>query len=170
MKKKIITKTYLRDVSSYQLRLFYDESKDFVVCSKKIERIKSPFIISNGTVLMDNNYYILEITPLNENYNIRIYFNDKKEVIEYYIDIVKANGIDEDSKTPYYYDLYLDVIIFNDKAYISDENDLERAYQEGKISKEEYDLAYNTANKLLAEIKAKSNKYINLDYSTYLNF
>ena len=96
---------------------------DFVVYSKKIERIKSPFIISNGTVLMDNNYYILEITPLNENYNTRIYFNDKKEVIEYYIDIVKVNGIDEDSKTPYYYDLFLDVIILNDKAYISDEND-----------------------------------------------
>ena len=80
--KSLLTCIYLKEAPSIRLVnicIFNLSLKmDFVVCSKKIERIKSPFIISNGTVLMDNNYYILEITPLNENYNIRIYFNDKK--------------------------------------------------------------------------------------------
>ncbi len=170
MRKKIISKTYLRDVCAYQFRLYYDESNDFVVCAKKIEKVKSPFITSNGTVLMDNNYYIMEITPLNENYNIRVYFNDKKEIIEYYLDITNGNGIDEESKIPYYDDLYLDVIILNGEVFIADESELDKALCDGKITKAKYDLAHNTANKLLSEIKSKTNKYINLDYSIYLNF
>ena len=48
MRKKVISKTYLRDVSAYQFKLYYDDSKDFVVCAKNIEKVKSPFVTSNG--------------------------------------------------------------------------------------------------------------------------
>lgn len=125
---------------------------------------------SNEITLINDNYYILEITPLNENYNIRIYFSDKKEIVEYYLDITNGNGMDEESKMPYYDDLYFDVLILDGKTFIADENELENAYNEGKITKAEYDLACITANKLVTEIKAKANKYVNLDYNTYLDF
>ena len=170
MRKKFISKTYLRDVSVYQLRLYYDDSKDYVVCAKKIEKVKSPFVTSNGITLIYNNYYILEITPLNENYNIRIYFNDKKEIVEYYLDITNGNGIDGESKLPYYDDLYLDVLILEGKTFTADEGELEKAYADGKITKAEYELAHKTANKLLYEIETKTNRYLNLDYNFYLNF
>ena len=48
MRKKVISKTYFRDVSAYQFKLYYDDSKDFVVWAKKIEKVKSPFVTSNG--------------------------------------------------------------------------------------------------------------------------
>ena len=170
MRKKITSKTYLRDVSAYQLKLYYDDSKDYVICAKRIEKAKTPFVTSNGITLIDNNYYMLEITPLNENYNIRIYFNDKREIIEYYFDITNGNGIDSESNLPYYDDLYLDVIILGEKVYIDDEKELENACTKGKITKAEYKLAHQTADKLIEQIKTKTNKFINLDYNFYLSF
>lgn len=43
MRKKVI-----RDVSAYQFKLYYDDSKDFVVCARKIKKVKSPFVTSNN--------------------------------------------------------------------------------------------------------------------------
>ena len=44
---------------------------------------------------MDNNYYMVEVLSKNEQYWIRLFLNDKKEIIEYYkriliLDIVYA--------------------------------------------------------------------------------
>ena len=151
MRKKLLSKTYLRDIRKYTIK--FDLSKeDYYVCVKHIID-GDEFISSSGERLIFNGSYIVEIVPKNEYYSMRVYF-----------DISLGNGIDEESKIPYYDDLYLDVgINGKNKIEIMDQNELDDALNNGKISKDDYDLAVNTCNKLVEELKNGINKYKNLD-------
>lgn len=167
MREKLISKTYLRDVNRYTLEIYYDK-EDYYLSIKKILNIEKPFILENGLCLIDNNYYIVEVLPKNENYAMRVYFNEKKERLEYYFDISLKNGIDEETKIPYYDDLYTDITVVQENIEVLDEEELEEALNMGKISKSEYNLANETRDKLLQSIKNKNNKYMNLDLERYL--
>lgn len=167
MRKKLISKTYLRDVDEYILKIDYT-NEDYYLAVKQIKKIKEPFILDNGLCLIDNNYYIVEVVPKCENYAMRVYFNENRERLEYYFDISMGNGIDEETKIPYYDDLYTDITIENGRVEVIDEDELLVALNEGKITQEDYDMANDTRDKLLQEIKDKTNKYINLDLESYL--
>lgn len=78
MRKKLISKTYLRDVSKYKLDIYYDND-EYYLSVKKILKTMSPFILENGLCLINNNYYIVEVLPKFENYAMRVYFNEKKK-------------------------------------------------------------------------------------------
>ncbi|NMA50594.1 MAG: DUF402 domain-containing protein [Mollicutes bacterium] len=166
MKKKLLSKTYLRDVTKYEIK-FDLSNDDYYLAVKKLIETK-PFILTNGLKVMDKGYYILELLPKNENYSLRVYFNENKEILEYYIDISLNNGMDEECRIPYYDDLYIDITIVKDKVEVLDEDELEEALQSGLISKEKYELAHKVKNQLLKEIKDKSNKYINMDLKSLL--
>lgn len=168
MREKLISKTYLRDVNRYKLEIYYDK-KDYYLSVKKILNIEKPFILENGLCLIDNNYYIVEVLPKYENYAMRVYFNEKKERLEYYFDISLKNGLDEESKIPYYDDLYLDITVTKANIEILDENELKEALNLGKIDEKEYNLANETKNKLLTSIKNKDNQYMNLELERYLS-
>lgn len=167
MRKKLISKTYLRDVNKYKLEIYYDK-EDYYLSIKKILNIEKPFILENGLCLIDNNYYIVEVLPKNENYSMRVYFNEKKERLEYYFDISLKNGLDEETRIPYYDDLYTDITVVQENIEVLDEEELEEALNMGKIIKAEYNLANETRDKLLQSIKNKNNKYMNLDLERYL--
>lgn len=118
---------------------------------------------------MDNGYYLIEIVPKNKNYALRIYLNDQKEPVEYYIDITKENGIDKDTKIPYFIDLYLDIIIQNNgEVNIIDEDELKDALKNSDITEDDYQLAQCVKENLLKEIDENNNDLINLDYMKYL--
>jgi len=167
MREKLISKTYLRDVNKYKLEIYYDK-EDYYLSIKKILNIKKPFILENGLCLIDNNYYIVEVLPQNENYAMRVYFNEKKERLEYYFDISLKNGLDEETRIPYYDDLYTDITVVQENIEVLDEEELQEALNMGKISKAEYNIANETRDKLLQSIKNKNNKYMNLDLERYL--
>ena len=161
MRKKILSKTYLRGVSEYILEFSFNND-DFYLVKKKIIKTE-PFTLSNGLKIIDNGYYIMEILPKSENYAIRIYFNEKKNIIEYYIDITNGCGLDEESNIPYYDDLYLDITITNGEIEIIDEDELEHAYQNNLIDTDTYNRAINVKDTLINEIKNNKNKYLNMD-------
>lgn len=167
MREKLISKTYLRDVNKYKLEIYYD-NEDYYLSVKKILNIEKPFILENSLCLIDNNYYIVEVLPKNENYAMRVYFNENKERLEYYFDISLKNGLDEKTKIPYYDDLYLDITVTQENIEILDEEELQEALNTGKINELEYNLANETKDNLLQSIKNKSNKYMNLDLERYL--
>ena len=158
MKKRLLSKTYLRDVSEYIIEFLFTNDDYFLVKKKIIKT--DPFILSNGLKVIDNNYYIIEILPKNENYAIRAYLDSDKNLIEYYIDITNGCGIDLDSKIPYYDDLYLDITITNNNVEVLDEEELDS---------DTYNMAIETKDKLLDEIKNHSNKYLNLDVKVLLD-
>ena len=167
MREKLISKTYLRDVNRYKLEIYYDK-EDYYLSIKKILNIEKPFILENGLCLIDNNYYIVEVLPKNENYAMRVYFNEKKERLEYYFDISLKNGLDEETRIPYYDDLYTDITVVQENIEVLDEEELQEAFNMGKISKAEYNIANETRDKLIQSIKNKNNKYMNLILERYL--
>lgn len=167
MREKLISKTYLKNVNRYKLEIYYDK-EDYYLSIKKILNIEKPFILENGLCLIDNNYYIVEVLPKNENYAMRVYFNEKKERLEYYFDISLKNGLDEETRIPYYDDLYTDITVVQKNIEVLDEEELEEALNMGKISKAEYNIANETRDKLIQSIKNKNNKYMNLDLERYL--
>ena len=164
MKRKYLSETYLKDVKKYNLKLFIED--DYYLCIKEIKKIEKPFF-NNGICLIDNNYYIVEILVKNKHYTIRIFYNEKKEEIIYYYDIVDKIGIDENTNIPYYDDLYLDVIVQKDNIHILDEKELEQALNNKKITINQYNLAKDTISNLLKDIKQKKN-IVNIDLKEIL--
>lgn len=167
MKKKIITKTYLRDVSRYEIKLYMDED-DCYIGVKKLIKVDEKFVISNGLCVMDDGYYVVEVVPKCENYAMRLFLDNKKMPLEYYFDICKNNGLDTESMVPCYDDLYLDITVLNGKVNILDEDELNDALDIKDITIEDYKLVMEIRDKLLLEINNGSNKYMNRDYSKYL--
>ena len=127
---------------------------------KHIHNIKrqpySVYINGERVKKLDKDFTIIEYTPLDKKYNVRIHVNDKKEILEYYFDIIAENKIKDG--IPFYNDLYLDVVYFQPAAtkegtYIQlvDCNELEEALKENIIDKEQFDMAYIEAEKLMKE-------------------
>ncbi len=167
MKKKIITKTYLRDVSKYVIKLYLDED-DYYVSVKKLIKVDKKFIINDDLCVIDDGYYILEVIPKYENYSMRLFLDDNKKPLEYYFDICKNNRLDDKLLVPCYDDLYLDITILNDKINILDEDELEDALNNNDITRDDYLLVMKTKDKLLNEIRNGNNLCMNIDYSKYL--
>lgn len=170
MKRKIISSTYLRDVDKYQIKLFLDID-DFYLSIKKLINVTEKFIIKNNICVMDNNYYVVEVVPKNENYAMRVFYDDLKDPLEYYFDICKNNGLLEDVKIPFYDDLYLDVtyLCCNGRIDVLDEDELLDGFKNSIVTKEELDMIYCIKDKLINEIKNKTNKYMNIDFRKYLD-
>lgn len=167
MRKKLLSNTYLRDVKEYIIKFDFSNEDYFCVSKNIIDT--EPFILNSGIKLIDNGYYIVEILPKNEKYVIRVFLDNDKNVIEYYIDITNGCGIDENTKIPYYDDLYLDITITDDIIEVLDQNELDDAYNKNLIDNMTYNMAINTKNKLLIEIEKKNNKYLNINFKDLLN-
>ena len=76
-----------------------------------------------------------------------------------YIDMIDAQGIDEDS-TPYFFDCYLDLIIYPDGNIIVDDRDeLDAALSGGDITEEQYNRALQTADKLQSGLLKNYGEY-----------
>ena len=168
MRKRLVTQKYLRDLIKYNLKVYISDEKDYYVTIKELIDIETPFILSNGLLLMDNGFSIVEVIPKNENYAMRVFFNEKKELVEHYFDISLGNGLDEETKLPYYDDAFLDVTITNGKIEICDEDELDNALSQGEMTEETYNFVKDIAEKLIEEIKANTNKYVNMDLRGYL--
>jgi len=167
MKRKIITNTYLRDVSKHQIKLFLDE-EDYYVSVKKLIQVDKKFIIKDNLCVMDNGYYILEVIPKYKNYSMRLFLDDNKKPLEYYFDICKNNRLDDKLLVPCYDDLYLDITVLNGKINILDEDELEDAFKNNDITEDDYLIVMKTKDKLLDEISKGNNLCMNIDYSKYL--
>lgn len=167
MRKKFTSKTYLRGVSDWDFVMQKQKSENYYLSIKKINEIDQPFIIDisgQSVVYIDNGYYILEFTPLEQFYNARVFLDRNAEVLGYYFDISRGNGVEEN--IPYYDDLYLDIIhcpADNDFTVIVDEDELLAALNTGKITREEFDLANEVCSKLFEEILANKNIFVNMD-------
>ena len=166
MKRKYLSKTYLRDAEKYAIKFHFED--DFCVCVKKFEKVKMPFISRHGYKLIDNNFQMVEVMPWKENYLMRVYLDDKGDPLEYYFDITKQNAIDEKTNLPFYDDLYLDVVQEKRALLIHDETELENALKDGDITQDDYDLAVSTKVKIKREVENKTNILMNMDLKKYL--
>ena len=123
----------------------------------RFKNITEPLIVNNtkrDICVKDNNYVWYELYPKSGNYALTIMFDDKDNLIEWYFDIAKTIGIDND--IPYEVDLYLDMVITKEgEEIVLDKEELLDAYKNGIITKEDVDGAFETLN-FLEETYAKN--------------
>ena len=170
-KTKFTTNTYMREAIDYDVVIVKED--DLFITIKKYKKMSDTFKLKdefgNDSIYIDEGYYVIELTPLNENYNIRYYYDKNKEFIDYYIDISLENGVKY--KMPYYVDLYLDIVHYPKSNTIKyyDEDELKEALDNKIVSKKDYNLAYKVGNRLFKEIETNTNKYMNIDILKYIN-
>lgn len=163
MRKKYTSKMYMRGVTDWNLLITKSEEQNFYIVIKKVNKIDESFIV-NDKVFIDNGYYIMEFTPLEQFYNVRVFLDSNANIVGYYFDISAGNG--EENNIPYYDDLYLDVIYYPNEVgsiKVEDEDELLEALNNGLITIEEYNLACNMCENLIEEIKKNENIFINMD-------
>ncbi|MDD3995795.1 MAG: DUF402 domain-containing protein [Bacilli bacterium] len=90
---KFTSSTYMREAVNYEVISIKEE--DLFITIKKYNEMNGKFSLVNEDGkerdYIKEGYYVIELTPLKEHYNIRYYFDDKKKLIDYYIDISLKN-------------------------------------------------------------------------------
>lgn len=120
---KYSSSTYLRDVNKYKLYLYKNDNEAIIV--KKILKIINPFSLvefGEEIKLIDNDYYIVEIVNLNNDYICRLFLDSNLNIIEEYYTVTKNNDIK--NGIPVYEDLGLSYVKINGKEKIYHEEKL----------------------------------------------
>lgn len=123
--------------------------------------------VNNKTVrVIDDGFKWLQFAPDNEHYVATAILNAEEKLVKWYIDIVKTVGRENGQK--YYDDLYLDVTYKkHEELHLHDEDDLHEALYEGRITQEDYELAYETSRKLMNDLNVIT--FIQ-SYEVYLDY
>lgn len=96
----------------------------------------------------DKGWKWLGILPEGESYCITAMFDKEDNILLWYIDMIADQSVDE-SGMPWFHDLYLDLVVHRNGTVRTDDFDeLEAALANGDITKEQFDLALRTAEKL----------------------
>lgn len=83
-------------------------------------------------------------------------FDATGRVVEWYLDVVRRHGVDERG-VPWYDDLYLDVVATpTGQLALLDEDELDDALRDGRITAEEHALAWREATRLLALLRDRA--------------
>ena len=135
-----------------------------------LKQIKNEFIVTrpNGKrdLLMAKDYHLMTLFPKEESYCITVMYDAKWQLLQWYFDIAKDKCQYDANAIPYSEDAYLDIVVLPDGTYYTlDENELEDAYQQKIITKEEYEKAYCVRNKMIQMLENEFEKF-----SEFTNF
>ena len=177
-----VRKKQVKEATDLTITIVKSEELNSYITLKEVHEVLIPHLIPvNGRWItkLDKNYTVLEYSPLDKLYNVRVHINDKLEILEYYFDIVLDHEIRElnGEKIPFYNDLYLDVILYQESAtnsapfiLLDDRDELKEALKNGIIDEEEYNLAFSIANPLMKEILDGKNIFVNRGLKDYLKY
>lgn len=163
MKRKYINRFDWTRVTKRRFKHAYVNNNQFkgYVAMLYIDKVKEPLIRNmkgKDIVLADNGFMWMQHLPDNSNYALTTMINEDGEIIQWYFDITKQNGIDE-RKGPFWDDLYLDVIVLpNSEPILVDEDELEDALVRGMITEDDFKLAYKEANRIMKGIAKDKEK------------
>ncbi|MBO1511112.1 DUF402 domain-containing protein [Metabacillus bambusae] len=150
--KRVIKKEYR------QLFLDTEGFKGYISLIK-INSVLEPLYVQYGEkrfCIVDDNYIWLQHFPSEQRYSVTTMFNPKGEVVQWYIDICKQNGIE--NNVPWMDDLFLDIVVLPTGDVIQkDTDELEDALNQGIIDEALYNIAWIENNNLKELIKA--NKF-----------
>lgn len=134
---------------AYHQTMFYDEKKHAYLSLVAIDHVSFELPVDydqSGDTLISNGYKCLIFLPMNEFWCLSVFIDDTDELIEYYFDMTKENGLDDAGK-PYFKDLYLDIAVSsNGDMAILDEDELKMALEKDEITLGDFHLAYRTLN------------------------
>lgn len=174
MKRKFGDRANWRRVTHRQFKSKFVENDDFTgyVTLYSIFALRDPLWKTYGGHtfrIADKGYTWLQYYPKGAHYVVTAMFDDQGEIVEWYIDICKTQGV-TDQGVPWFDDLYLDIVVLkNREVYLLDEDELDEALTKGLISVKDYDLATETAQQLLHDIKERRFPYFRLSLDHYRN-
>ncbi len=175
IKRKRLNDVYMKEVTKSIIKTKFDEELNaYITYKHSIDTTSTCKVYVNGKrkVIFDKGYTLLEYSPLDEKYNVRVFIDDKGNILQYYFDVIKNFEIENGEV--YYNDMYLDVLYylpyFANTSYIelADENELIDSYKNGEIDKETFDYCYKVAEKLMNELLKGSNRFVNRGIKDYL--
>ena len=140
---------YIKTFSSEIIEVDEEDIKGYA-SFMKVEEVHRPFM-AGEVCLYNNGFSEIGFLPKDAHWGLYALYDDSGEIIEWYVDITRKNAIDEEGR-PYCDDLYLDAALLPDgQILVFDEDELKDALDHEKITRKEYDMAYN----VLSELKEK---------------
>lgn len=122
-----------------------------LVTMKKVREPLEVSVVGQNIVVADDNYQWLQILPEKKRYSITVMLDDKGNPLEYYFDINIKNVTQKGNARTI--DLCLDVLVLPNGEYeLVDEDDLQRALDQGQITRKQYHEAYVIAHQLMIKI------------------
>ncbi|MGG1311045.1 DUF402 domain-containing protein [Cohnella laeviribosi] len=167
MKRKFSDRANWRRILKKSYACFTLDEPSFrgFVTFYKIHELRDPLWKEyNGRrmCLADKGYLWMQHFPRGEHYVVTTMFDDKGQVVQWYIDVCKTQGMTE-QQVPWFDDLYLDIVVLpTGETLLLDEDELEEALDDGLITERDSALAQRTADKVLAMIRHKRFPYFEL--------
>ena len=122
-----------------------------LVTMKKVREPLEVSVVGQNIVVADDNYQWRQILPEKKRYSITVMLDDKGNPLEYYFDINIKNVTQKGNARTI--DLCLDVLVLPNGEYeLVDEDDLQRALDQGQITRKQYHEAYVIAHQLMIKI------------------
>ena len=117
----------------------------------KMEKVAAPLFVDYGdknVCIVDNGYMWLQQFPSGKNHSVTTMFDSVGEIVQWYIDICRENG--EENGTPYWDDLFLDIVALpSGEIILKDADELEEALENGIVDRALYKLAWVETNKII---------------------
>lgn len=136
----------------FQVKTVTEPDFEGLVVLYQIKQVRDPLWKEYGNkrfCVADAGYEWLQHFPKGAHYVVTSMYDNKGRLVQWYIDICRTQGV-TDRGVPWFDDLYLDVVILpSGESYLLDEEELEEAYRERQITKEDYDLAWSEARRIL---------------------
>lgn len=149
---------------SYKCIFVDDENFNGHIAQLSLTKVREPLWISYETkklCIVDDHYVWLQFFPVDEKYMLTVTYDATGKLVQYYFDFVRKNGLTVDG-IPYCEDLYLDIVVLPSGEIITlDEDELQNAFEQGMISREEYESAILTGDRLKESILSGTNDLIN---------
>ncbi|WP_430494175.1 DUF402 domain-containing protein [Rossellomorea marisflavi] len=102
--------------------------------------------------LVDKGYQWLQHFPDHGSYALTTMFDDRGEVIQWYIDI--CDGVGEDGGVPWLDDLYLDLVVLpSGETKILDAEELDEALKTGAIDRKTHSRAWEELKRISQAVK-----------------
>lgn len=130
------------------------------------QQVRAPLSVTYGktrTKIVDEHFSWLQIFPDDHpHYVLTAMFNEQQKLVQCYFDITYREGCGTDGVL-WFDDLYLDVILFpNHDVYLVDEDELAAALEKGIITAGMSNLAWESANRLMDNIKRDPDHFLTL--------
>ena len=117
-----------------------------------LDEVREPLYVTFGqerVCIADSGYAWVQHVPDGTPYVQLAAFDERGELVQWYLDIVARTGVDERG-VPWYEDLYLDIVVSpSGETLLLDVDELDQALERGDISSAQYDFAWRQASSLL---------------------
>lgn len=123
----------------------------------RIDDVSEPLYVTFGeqrVCIVDRGYDWVQHFPDGAHYVLLAAFDERGELVQWYIDVVGQMGVDERG-VPWYEDLYLDIVISPEgETLLLDADELDEALRQREVTQSQYNFAWREASILLDVLEA----------------